>query len=41
MEAMKMEHRLLAEIAGKVVSLHVAVGQQVAAGAVLLEIADE
>jgi geranyl-CoA carboxylase alpha subunit len=41
MEAMKMEHRLLAEIAGKVVSLHVAVGQQVAAGAVLLEIADD
>ena len=38
MEAMKMEHRLLAEVSGKVVAVHAAAGQQVAAGSVLLEI---
>ena len=38
MEAMKMEHRLLAEVSGEVTAVHVAVGQQVAAGSLLLEI---
>jgi geranyl-CoA carboxylase alpha subunit len=40
MEAMKMEHRLTAEVAGEVVAIHAAAGEQVAAGAVLLEIAE-
>ena len=39
MEAMKMEHRLSAQVAGEVVSIHVSVGEQVAAGVVVLEIA--
>ncbi|TXS89845.1 acetyl-CoA carboxylase biotin carboxylase subunit [Parahaliea maris] len=37
-EAMKMEHRLCAEIAGTVSRVMVGAGEQVAAGAVLLEI---
>lgn len=42
MEAMKMEHRLQAQVAGEVVAVHAAVGQQVAAGALVMEIsADE
>jgi geranyl-CoA carboxylase alpha subunit len=41
MEAMKMEHRLQAQIAGEVVAIHAAVGTQVAAGAVVLEIAPD
>ncbi len=40
MEAMKMEHRLVAEVAGEVVAIHASTGEQVAAGAVLLEIAE-
>ena len=38
MEAMKMEHRLQAEVAGTVTAVHAVVGQQVAAGALILEI---
>jgi len=38
MEAMKMEHRLCAEIAGEVTRVMVGEGAQVAAGAVILEI---
>ncbi|MDJ0879349.1 MAG: acetyl/propionyl/methylcrotonyl-CoA carboxylase subunit alpha [Halieaceae bacterium] len=40
MEAMKMEHRLVAEVAGEVVAIHANTGEQVSAGAVLLEIAE-
>ena len=40
MEAMKMEHRLSAEIAGVVTAVHGQVGDQFAAGAVVLEIAE-
>ena len=39
MEAMKMEHRLLAQIDGTVTAVHGAVGQQLAAGELVLEIA--
>ena len=39
MEAMKMEHRLLAPIAGQVKGVHAQVGEQVAARRVLAEIA--
>jgi geranyl-CoA carboxylase alpha subunit len=39
MEAMKMEHRLKAQIAGEVVAIYAEVGSQVAAGALVLEIA--
>ncbi len=38
-EAMKMEHRLSAQVAGEVVAVNAAVGDQVATGTVLLEIA--
>jgi geranyl-CoA carboxylase alpha subunit len=38
MEAMKMEHRLKAQVAGQVIAIHTAVGEQVAAGAIVLEI---
>lgn len=38
MEAMKMEHRLLAEVNGRVSAVFARVGQQVSAGAVMLEI---
>ena len=38
MEAMKMEHKLLAEVNGTVVAIHASVGDQVAAGATLLVI---
>ncbi len=38
MEAMKMEHKLVAEVSGTVVAIHSGVGEQVSAGAVLLEI---
>ena len=41
MEAMKMEHRLVADVTGKVIAVHASPGQQVAAGAVLLEIEGE
>lgn len=41
MEAMKMEHRLVAEVTGKVIAVHTSVGQQVAAGSLLLEIEGE
>jgi biotin carboxyl carrier protein len=38
MEAMKMEHRLLAPVAGQVKSLQAQVGEQVAARRLLAEI---
>ena len=38
MEAMKMEHKLVAEVAGEVLAIHASAGDQVSAGAVLLEI---
>jgi 3-methylcrotonyl-CoA carboxylase alpha subunit len=38
LEAMKMEHRLLARVAGTVQQVHVAVGDQVADGMMLVEI---
>ena len=38
MEAMKMEHRLDAQVSGVVKAVHAAVGEQIAAGLVLLEI---
>ena len=40
MEAMKMEHRLTAAVAGEITAVHAVVGEQVAAGAVVLEIAE-
>ena len=40
MEAMKMEHRLTAEIEGRVQAIHGAEGDQFAAGSVVLEIAE-
>ncbi|PLW83038.1 3-methylcrotonyl-CoA carboxylase [Kineobactrum sediminis] len=41
MEAMKMEHRLLAEVTGVVSGLHAETGRQVSAGMVLIEIAED
>lgn len=41
MEAMKMEHRLSAQVAGKVIAVYAAVGEQVASGAIVIEIADD
>ena len=38
MEAMKMEHQLIAGVSGKVVSVNAVAGNQVAAGALLVEI---
>jgi geranyl-CoA carboxylase alpha subunit len=38
MEAMKMEHRLSAQVAGEVIAVHAAEGDQIAAGSVVLEI---
>lgn len=38
LEAMKMQHELLAEIDGKITAVHFEAGEQVAAGALLLEI---
>ena len=38
MEAMKMEHRLLAQVAGEVTAVYATVGEQVSAGSVILEI---
>lgn len=38
MEAMKMEHRLLAQVTGEVSAVHVQAGTQAAAGAIVLEI---
>jgi geranyl-CoA carboxylase alpha subunit len=40
MEAMKMEHKLVAEVAGDVIAIHATAGEQVSAGAVLLEISE-
>ena len=40
MEAMKMEHQLKAQIDGKVHAIHAVVGNQVAAGSVLIEITE-
>ena len=41
-EAMKMEHRLKAQVGGEVIAVHAAAGEQLAAGAMVLEIsADE
>jgi len=39
-EAMKMEHRLRAEVCGRITAIHVTVGEQVAAGAVIIEISE-
>jgi geranyl-CoA carboxylase alpha subunit len=39
MEAMKMEHRLSAQVAGEVIAVNAVAGDQVATGTVLLEIA--
>jgi geranyl-CoA carboxylase alpha subunit len=41
MEAMKMEHKLVAEVAGEVIAVHASEGEQVSAGSMLLEIAAE
>ncbi len=41
MEAMKMEHRLSAQVAGKVASIHAVVGDQIATGSLVLEITAE
>jgi geranyl-CoA carboxylase alpha subunit len=41
MEAMKMEHRLTAQVAGEVIAVHTQAGQQVATGTLLLEIAPD
>ena len=41
MEAMKMEHRLSAQVAGEVSAVHVSEGDQVATGTIVLEIAAE
>lgn len=38
MEAMKMEHRLIAQVAGTVAAVYVEMGQQVASGTVILEV---
>jgi biotin carboxyl carrier protein len=40
LEAMKMEHRLEAPRDGRVVAVHVAVGEQVEEGTILLDLAD-
>jgi geranyl-CoA carboxylase alpha subunit len=39
-EAMKMEHRLLAQVSGEVSAVHVQAGTQAAAGAIVLEITE-
>jgi geranyl-CoA carboxylase alpha subunit len=39
MEAMKMEHRLAAQVSGEVVAVHASPGEQIASGALVLEIA--
>jgi geranyl-CoA carboxylase alpha subunit len=39
MEAMKMEHRLRSQVSGEVVAIHATAGEQVASGAIVLEIA--
>ncbi len=41
MEAMKMEHRLLAQVSGEVSGIYAAVGEQVSAGSLLLEITED
>ena len=41
MEAMKMEHRLIAEVSGIVNAVHVAEGEQVAADTIILDIVEE
>ena len=41
MEAMKMEHRLTAQVSGEVIGVHAVVGQHVATGALILEIAPD
>ena len=40
MEAMKMEHRLTAQVSGEVVAVHSSAGEQIASGAIVLEIAE-
>jgi len=40
MEAMKMEHRLKAQVAGTVAAVYAEAGEQIAAGSVLLEITE-
>ncbi len=39
-EAMKMEHRILASTAGQVTAVHFTTGEQVQQGSVLLEMAE-
>ena len=41
MEAMKMEHRIIANSPGSITAIHHAVGEQVEAGVVLIDIDDE
>lgn len=41
MEAMKMEHRMSTPVAGEVVAVHAGAGEQLATGAVVLEIAQQ
>ena len=40
MEAMKMEHRIQAPMAGEITKLHYSVGDRVEMGATLIEIGD-
>ncbi len=40
LEAMKMEHRILASTAGQVTGVHFTAGEQVQQGSVLLEMAE-
>jgi len=41
LEAMKMEHRILASASGQVTGIHFTVGQQVQQGSILLEMAED
>ena len=41
MEAMKMEHRLLAQVSGEVTAIYACVGEQVSAGSLILEISED
>ncbi|MBT8141590.1 MAG: hypothetical protein KJO88_04445, partial [Gammaproteobacteria bacterium] len=41
LEAMKMEHRIIAEVAGEVSSVIAVAGNQVSAGSLLMEIEEQ
>ena len=41
MEAMKMEHRMSTPVAGEVVAVHAVAGEQIASGAIVLEIQEQ